>query len=197
MKSFLMVLVIGLVSQISFAAQCPKAIQVSVAGLTSIASTNTAAIQRIFVKGESQTDKAYIQEILKSVNSIQSLNDILVLIASRSKDGNCEFKGSQSTLSLTNGYEYPKVPVANLRIGKIHYKGSTPGSNPTEAWGYQATLKTPLKSFDAKNIVQSGNTHNLIIELNVQIPMGDYGTYGYDVDAKIGQAHSVDFRILN
>ncbi len=195
MKISLIVLVASFVSQFSFALQCPRSIQVEVDGLTSVSFNNAAAVQRIFVKGESQTDKAYIQEILKSVNGIQSLNDTLVLIASRSKDGNCEYKGNQSALSLTNGYEYPKAPVANLRIGKIHYK-STSG-NPTEAWGYQANLVTALESFDAHNIVQKGSAHRLIIDMNVQIPMGDYGTDGYNVDANIGQAKRVDFRILN
>ncbi len=196
MKISLVVLIASVVSQFSFALECPQSIQVVVDGLTSVSYTNAAAVQRIFVKGESQTDKAYIQEILKSVNGIQSMNDTLVLIASRSKDGNCLYKGQQSTLNLTNGYEYPKAPVANLRIGKIHYKSSS-GGNPTAAWGYQANLQTALKSFDAHDIVQNGSAHRLIIDMSVQIPVGDYGTDGYDVNAKIGQANRVNFRILN
>lgn len=193
MKRLALFIFATMAGQMALSAQCPNSIQVIVKELKSTSSTNTAAIQRIFIKGDSQTDKAYIKEILESVNKIDSVNDTLVQVKSQSKTGHCVYRGSTSSLILTGGQYYSDKPVANLRIGRVNYKGS----NPSQAWGYQASLKTELSSFNELKIVQAGKAVNLVIDLMVQIPLGDYGTDGYDVDAKIGQAKSIEFKVLN
>jgi|JI10StandDraft_1071094.scaffolds.fasta_scaffold437025_2 hypothetical protein len=193
MKTLVLFAFATLISQSLFAEQCAKSIQVVVKGLVSTSSMNAQAVQRIYVKGDSQTDKAYIEDILKSVNQIQSLNDTVVLVKSRSKSGQCVYRGSQSRLVITSNVPYGQKPSANLYIGRVNYKGSS----PTSATGYQATLKTELSSFSESRIVQTGKTSRLTIEMLVQIPLGDYGTDGYDVTADIGYAKSVDFKILN
>ena len=85
MKKVSLLFALFMASQ-TMAAECPQIIQVAVKGLKSISAENEIAIEKIYKQGEEQTDKEYIQTILKSVNEITSFKDVLVIVKSQSKN---------------------------------------------------------------------------------------------------------------
>ncbi len=177
----------------AMAAECPQIIQVAVKGLKSISAENETEIEKIFKLGEEQTDKEYIQTILKSVNEIASFKDVLVIIKSQSNGNKCQYKGNNSTLTVTSkSYDKPAA-VAMLKIGRVNYEGNS----PSKAWGFQSTLKSDLTKFDNTQLVPYKNRKSILTtNMLVQIPLGDYGTDGYDIDVKIGAADSVTYKVI-
>jgi hypothetical protein len=187
--------------QASFAQlQCPKVIRVQVDGLKSTSAKNTRAIEQIYTKGEKQTNKDYIAAALAAVNRVESLTDVLRYSPSLSSAHmRCGYKGKNSRLIVSPiGNEYAdKGYIAALAIGSINYKSPNLGGNPSSHVGYAADLISVLKDFNKSEIqLNRSRAHYLNLDLLVQVPLGDYGTDGYDVDVKIGQAASVRYSIV-
>ncbi len=181
-----------LIANQTMALDCPKTIEVSVKGLKTISSENKLAVEEIFKKGDQQTDQAYIQAVLQSVENIHSLQDTLTIVKNLSGKDFCQYKGTESSLTLRpKNYNHPTA-YADLKIGQVSYVGSS----PTKAWGSHATLKTPLIEFNASKIQTYKSKKSILeIELLVQVPIGDYGTDGYSVNEKIGSAESVVYTV--
>src|SRR3989338_323639 len=191
MKKVSLLFALFMASQ-TMAAECPQIIQVAVKGLKSMSAENEIAIEKIYKQGEEQTDKEYIQTILKSVNEITSFKDVLVIVKSQSKDRNCQYKGSNSTLTITSRIYGKPVASAKLKIGRVNYEGNS----PTNAWGYQSTLKSDLTKFDNTQVVPYKNRKSILTtNMYVQIPLNDE-TDGFDTDVKIGAADSVTYKVI-
>jgi hypothetical protein len=188
----------GSVSMASESVQCPNAVQVDVAGLSSTSVYDTAAVYKLFEAGDKQISISFIEVVLQSVNKLgKTFNDTLKLVKKNNSYSNhsCEYKGQNSKLTLVAGYTSKAKAV--LSVGYVNYKNPIEGGNPISAKGYQAYLTTDLKALDAQNVAAyKTKVSPLRMDLDVQIPLDDYGTEGYTATPQIGQAKSVTYTVV-
>lgn len=197
-KLALICLSLSAFAQSAFSMECPKKIEVSAEGFSSIASTNTQKIEAIYKLGDKQTDKTYIQAVLSVANKLTDFAETLSLSKKYSTDSKCSYVGKASSLSI--------VPVENewaqkgytavLKTGKINYQGAENG-NPTAHKGLAVSAVSHLTKFSVNKITQP-KKHSAVLsfDLFIQIPMGDYGTDGFEETAVIGSVESVIYRVV-
>jgi hypothetical protein len=177
--------------------ECPKEIQVEVIDLKSTSYLDQAEVDKIVVDiGENQTERSFVEAVLKSVNKIKNFSDKLKFQKAYENYPNyCLYKGSKSDLRV----ELPTFSEpgrAILFLGDVDYKNSVEGLNPISASGYQTQLVSELKKVNATAVdVYKSRANKLLLEMEIQIPLGDYGTDGFLEYANIGSAKTVTYTV--
>lgn len=182
----------------AFATECPRKIRVEAKDFVSISANDEKAVTKIFELGDEQTEKSYIEAVLKVANELEPVDEVVSYSKKASgSSANCAYRGKKVTLSLVpvqNEFA-GKGYTARLRLGRINYH-STDG-NPTSHVGNALDLVTHVNKLDANRIVQSEAKRSpLSFDLQIQIPLGDYGTDGYEETAKVGYSTSVKYTVV-
>lgn len=202
MKHAVSVLLMVLVPSAAFAAkkaECPKSISVDIQDLSSTKADDTRAVNRIYELGENQTDFAYIQTVLEAANKVRDLKDTYTRI--KVGEGflypTCYYRGSESTLIVHSAAGLKRTFTATVTLGYIDYKRKGAGFNPISSRGYRSDLVTHLKAYSADSLDTYKNRKSrLFMDLNIEYPLGDYGSEGFTESAEIGVAKSVKFKVL-
>lgn len=189
MKSCLLSLVILALAQSSFATYCPKKIQVTVSDFKTLSANNESKIDSFFKLGDEQTEKSYIKAVLEVANGLTDSEEVLTYSkkGAPNSSSTCVYRSKTMSLRVSqnlseNGY------TAVLTLGKINYQSKT-GGNPISHKGNALELITHLISFDETEIIQPKNRNSqLSFNLEIQIPLGDYGTDGFSETAHVGTA---------
>jgi hypothetical protein len=174
-------------------------ISVQVVGLKSTSSRDFSAIKKFSEAGGSQTATSYIATILEVVNNVNQLQDILKLSRVEKSNGSeitsCTYQGQKSSLKLKRKNYTNKTDTAILSLGYINYRNEL--GNPTEHKGFAADLISKLTELSAIAVTPYKNKlAQLTLDLNVQIPLGDYGTDGWTETVEIGSAQNVVYKVL-
>jgi hypothetical protein len=186
-----------IMAQSSFAITCPQQISVEASDFSSISSKSTSDIDKIFKLGDQQTEKPYIEKILKAANKLTSISEVLTLSKKFKDSSSCYYTSKAATLRIApNGSEWEhKGYIATLKAARINYKSGGFG-NPESHRGFAVDVVSQLNTFTPGKITQSKKSATLSFELGIQIPLGDYGTDGYTETATIGSAKSVVYQVV-
>jgi hypothetical protein len=182
------------------AMECPKKIRVEAKDFTSISADNQKEIEDIYQLGDKQTEKTYIQAVLQVANKLTPVDEVVTYSPKASSYiASCIYRGKTVSVSIypvENEYA-DKGYTARLKLGKIKYKSPTNAGNPVSQFGNALDLVTHLATLEKGRIVQRQNkSYPLSLELSIQIPLGDYGTDGYSVTAKVGSAKAVKYTVV-
>ncbi len=179
------------------AKECPEKLRVEVSDLAITDQNNTDAINKIYKLGEEQTPVDYIATVLASAGAYTSFADDLKLtkLDKNSYPKICRYKGQTLTMGLQLA-GFKQKPVALLDFAAIEYKNPDPHGTLISNNGYGAYIKTTLRSVDSLKLVPyMRRRSHAYIDLNVQVPMGDYGTEGFTENADIGYSSNVVYTI--
>ncbi len=178
------------------ALDCPKTVKVEVRKLTSVLATDASGVEQIYLAGDQQTEQEFIEATLRSANKLTDFDDVLTYRKALSTYDTCGYRGAKSLLSLYPN-SFSKKPSAVLRLAYVDYVSKGSG-NPTSAKGYQLELVTPLKLMNATAVTSFKTKKSMLeFELDIQIPLGDYGTDGYTERTNVGSAETVVYTVIN
>ncbi len=181
-----------------FADDCPKKIRVEAHTFSSLSSSDSSVLDRIFQSGDGQSDRAYIQEILRTAETLSAVDAVLSYSPTNSRRlGGCVYRGpglklriARTSVRRDHGY------VAELKLGRVDYV-SDHGGNPSSHHGNALSLTTHFSAVSASALIPAARrVSSLSFELLVQVPMGDYGTDGYYEPIEIGRADTVRYSIV-
>jgi hypothetical protein len=167
------------VSASALAAVCPAKLELQVSGVKGLDAT-PSALAAMVESGDNQTPEGYFVAVLKELKKTSEINDTLTLKSETFSE--CQYKGTKTTAVISNpNSEKPQVVVSAVPV-----KFTSPEYSCN---GRQVKVYGDSKRLTARtvNLVNAKNAP-LLVDVLVQIPLGDYGTDGFDQDIKVGSA---------
>lgn len=188
MKTNLFAVSFLLITQVALAAPtCPKKLSLMVSGVKTYLADDAYAIEAMVKQGDRQTPAEYFKAVLRAANKVTEVSDTLTL---KSDDySSCLYKGKASDLRIDKDFD---GNTATLSFIPVKFD-----SEDYSAEGKQVNLKAKLKKLSTSEVeVLKSQKLRLFVEVLVQIPLGDYGTDGFDQEIDIGSAKSLELRVL-
>lgn len=190
MKLSAIVLVVGLAASSANAMDasvCPMKIRVTASGAKTINPENDAKIAEIVAKSDSQMSADLIKKVLTTVRKSPSLDIVLKL--SKQKSNWCLYKNGTNVMTIT---ETREGVIASLNTYSIDQNQSHSYSQ----WGNMVQIEKKVTRLGPARIGIEGGKAKMIMNILVQIPLGDYGTDGYDVPVQMGTFDKFDMSVV-